>query len=481
MSSSHEHDLNLYREANALALEILELTKAGLLVTLRFLDMALCQLVPQSQPIMALATDGRLLYYDTSYILDRYKNSREDVNREYLHMIMHCIFHHPFIETLLDVECWDLACDIAAEAATLELNVKIAATGKDAPQKKVITDLQRQLKFLTAEKLYRHFLDQNLSPEKKKQMQELFYRDSHTFWHNPGDGKQDSKVNAKDKKTGDQDIENNNTANLSGNNETDEGEQSQEGVNNTASGLSGIKKAWQQISERAQVDLETISKQWGKDSSNLLQSIHNVTREKYDYSQFLKKFSVMGEVMKVNEDEFDYIFYTYGLKLYKRIPLIEPLEYKETKLVREFVIAIDTSGSCSGELVQKFIEKTYNILLETESFFSKVNIHIIQCDTVIQEDYKITNRAEFDNFIRDVKLKGFGGTDFRPVFDYVDRLITQKEFSNLKGLIYFTDGHGTFPQQKPAYESAFIFLDDDYGTPAVPPWAIKLVLGSYDI
>lgn len=78
----------------------------------------------------------------------------------------------------------------------------------------------------------------------------------------------------------------------------------------------------------------------------------------------------------------------------------------------------------------------------SESFFEQVNIHIIQCDSVIQEDHKITNEEEFDDYIGKMVLKGFGGTDFRPVFDYVDSL---KDFNNLKGLIYFTDGWGLFP------------------------------------
>ncbi len=103
------------------------------------------------------------------------------------------------------------------------------------------------------------------------------------------------------------------------------------------------------------------------------------------------------------------------------------------------MIAIDTSGSVEGELVQKFVQKTYNILKSTESFFSKINLHIIQCDADIQQDVKITNQDEFDEYLKSMKIHGLGGTDFRPVFQYVDKLIEQKEFTNLKGLIYFTD------------------------------------------
>ena len=78
-------------------------------------------------------------------------------------------------------------------------------------------------------------------------------------------------------------------------------------------------------------------------------------------------------------------------------------------------------------------------------------------------------------------LKGFGGTDFRPVFQYVDELRRKKEFDNLKGLIYFTDGYGTFPEKKPDYDAAFVFIDDEYGQPEVPVWAIKLILQKDEI
>ena len=168
------------------------------------------------------------------------------------------------------------------------------------------------------------------------------------------------------------------------------------------------------------------------------------------------------------------------LSLYKNIPLIEPLEYKEVKHIREFVIVIDKSGSVKGDTVQAFIQKTYNILKQQESFFTKVNIRIIQCDCEIQSDVKITSEQEFDNYISDMELKGFGGTDFRPVFEYVNELRRNKEFVDLRGLIYFTDGYGDFPE-KPDYKTAFVFLEDNFNNPDIPAWAIKVVLSSVKI
>ena len=242
-----------------------------------------------------------------------------------------------------------------------------------------------------------------------------------------------------------------------------------------------MEQAWKDISQRMQMDLETFSKQQGDRAGALTQNLQAVNRETYDYTAFLKKFAVRGEVMRLDPDEFDYVYYTYGLKLYQNMPLIEPLEYREVKRIREFVIAIDTSGSTSGELVQKFVQKTHNVLKSTESFFSKINLHILQCDADIQEDVKITSQEEFDAYLKTMTIKGLGGTDFRPVFARVDELRRKKEFQNLRGLIYFTDGYGDFPEKKPDYDAAFVFVEDEYNNPDVPPWAIKLVLQKDEI
>ena len=211
-------------------------------------------------------------------------------------------------------------------------------------------------------------------------------------------------------------------------------------------------------------------------AGSLIQNLQEVTRERYDYTDFLKRFAVMGEAITVNEDEFDYVYYTYGLNRYGNMPLIEPLEYKEVKRIKDFVIAIDTSGSVMGAEVQSFLQKTYNILKQEESFFSRINIHIIQCDAEIQNDYVIHTQEDFDEYIRTMDIHGLGGTDFRPVFDYVNHLVEEKQLVNLKGILFFTDGYGVFPDYKPDYLTAFIFVRNNYEVPEVPAWAIKLVL-----
>ena len=227
--------------------------------------------------------------------------------------------------------------------------------------------------------------------------------------------------------------------------------------------------------------METFAKAQEEEAGDLVKKLQVENRKKYDYKSFLRQFSIMREEMQVDVDSFDYGFYTYGLQVYGNMPLIEPQEWKEVKKIQEFVIAIDTSMSCSKELVQIFLEQTYAILKESESFFKKVKIHLIQCDSKVQSDVIITCEEDLLTYMDDLTIKGGGGTDFRPVFEYVDELIEQKYFYHLKGLVYFTDGYGEFPVLRPNYDTAFVFLEQDYEDVNVPPWAIKLILQPEDL
>lgn len=182
--------------------------------------------------------------------------------------------------------------------------------------------------------------------------------------------------------------------------------------------------------------------------------------------------------MQVSDEEFDYVTYSSGMALYDGLALVEPLEYRDARSIKDFVIAIDTSGSTYNDLVDRFLTKTFNILMQRDSFFSRVNIHIIQCDTAIQQDVVIHSEADLRNYVRNMSVHGGGGTDFRPVFSYVDALRNSGELRDIKGLIYFTDGLGTYPSGKPDYETAFVFVGSGSGLiePVVPAWAIKIEL-----
>ena len=86
-----------------------------------------------------------------------------------------------------------------------------------------------------------------------------------------------------------------------------------------------------------------------------------------------------------------------------------------------------------------------------------------------------------ERYLQNFTVKGFGGTDFRPAFTYVNALIKRGEFHRLKGLIYFTDGEGIYPVSRPPYETAFVFIRGMGNDSEVPPWAIRLMLEPEDL
>ncbi|WP_312104053.1 VWA-like domain-containing protein, partial [Lachnoclostridium sp.] len=233
---------------------------------------------------------------------------------------------------------------------------------------------------------------------------------------------------------------------------------------------------WKDISEKLKTDLETYQANNPKATESLLKGIGAANREIYDYQTFLRKFAVYKERLQVDEDSFDYGFYTYGIEHYGNIPFIEPLEYKDEMRVEEIVIAIDTSGSCASDLIYRFLKETIKILKSTETFHDKFRIHLIQCDDEIREHKILTNLMELNQYMEHFQVKGFGNTDFRPVFEYMKELKQMGELKRLKGLLYFTDGYGTFPNKQPEYETAFIFVRNQYEEDKVPVWAMKVVL-----
>lgn len=420
------------QKISSLAARVMTLAHDDILIHLRFFDLALSGMeVKERRNMDCLAADGQVLYYDPVYVLKTYYENPEMITRIYLHVLLHHIFLHSFRYDKLESEKWDLAADIAVENVIIQMEMSGASLRTDEEAVRKLKVLREDIGQLTAERIYRYLRNNPMTPGEYEELQRLFMRDVHTLWK-------------------------------------------------PAEQIEITREQWQKISERVKADLKSFTRA-ASGADALQKNLEESTRDRYDYSKILRRFMTMGEDITINEEEFDYVYYTYGLKSYGNLPLIEPLEYREAHKIKEFVIAIDTSASCRGPLVKAFLQKTYSILKSTESFFHKINVHIIQCDNEVQSDVRITNDEDFEKFIRYGKLNGFGATDFRPVFAYVERLKEQGEFENLKGMIYFTDGYGIYPERMPEYDVIFAFLEEDEHRAPVPPWSLKVILESGDL
>lgn len=411
--------------------KILSVSRNELYLKMRFLDVALSSLAfVMDVGADGLGTDGLSLYYHPQYLGGLYREDRVRVNRLYLHLVLHGIFRHVSRRKGRGERIYSLACDIAAESIIDGMQHRCILRSRSLLRRETYRRLHRELKVLAADKVYGALLGYGLSEEELARLEAEFRADDHSYWPK------------EDEKKMQEEIEN----------------------------------RWKDVSERMETEMETFSGEMSPGAGDFIGQLRVENRERFDYRQFLRKFSVLREETGVDEDSFDYGFYTYGLSLYGNLPLVEPLEWKEAQKVEEFAVVIDTSMSCSGELVKKFLEETYDVLSENNSFFRKVNIHVIQCDDRVQTDKEITCGEELRAYMENLELRGEGGTDFRPGFAYVEELMRRHVFGRLGGLIYFTDGKGIYPAKMPPFQTAFVFLEEDYEDMDVPPWAMKVVL-----
>ena len=330
-----------------LAREILRLTRSTLLIHMRFLESALVRFVPGDETVTPeMATDGKFLYYNSIHICRLFKTSPQLVCRDYMHLTLHCIFRHLFVGEKLNGELWDLACDIAVEHLITGLGIKSLYAERQEKQSWLTDKLKEQMPRLTAERIYRYLVEQDLPPQEIGRIREYFYADDHRIWHRqPEAGSGGDRGESRDKtqngadsasELGDMSGEDEFTPPEDGESEerrasggSDTGERRDSGDNEgmtwQANENPGDRPAmtpqeteqmWKKISERIRVDLDTSANSYGENTGDFVSAIGEVNREKIDYAAFLRRFAVLGENMQINDDEFDYIFYTYGMKLY---------------------------------------------------------------------------------------------------------------------------------------------------------------------
>lgn len=106
------------------------------------------------------------------------------------------------------------------------------------------------------------------------------------------------------------------------------------------------------------------------------------------------------------------------------------------------MVAIDTSGSVDETLLGTFLGEVSSVMQQYPNY----EIDLITADAKIQS-HKVFLPGEALEY----EVSGGGGTDFRPVFEYIDKNINYPTL-----LIYFTDGEGTFPREEAAYDVLWV-------------------------
>ncbi|MBQ8007792.1 MAG: hypothetical protein IJ245_09220, partial [Lachnospiraceae bacterium] len=342
------NDENINNRISELAKKVFDLARDSIIVKYRFFDKTLAALkIEEDNSIGTYISDMGRLVYNPARLLNDYKEDPDFAVRLLLHVIFHNIFLHYSRKDIANREYWDLACDIAVENTILAMDSGYERPG-DTQVQIILSKLNKWVPKLTAEYLYREFMVGGISSDSAGEYKRLFSPDVH--YTRPNNKKEEIIISQED---------------------------------------------WERIARRVSAELKSFSKDVkGKDT--IIINLNEGVRKTYDYDDVIKRFAVMSEEIKVSPDEFDYVYYTYGLANYKNMPLIEPLEYTDENRIRDFVIAVDTSASVKGKLVKGFLEKTYDILTRSSSFSETMNVRIIQCDSEVTSDVTVKDKREIE-------------------------------------------------------------------------------------
>lgn len=441
MSQAVNNAFGVINAASELASDMLGVVHDELLVNYRFMNRPLAKLPVQVQTsVKTCSTDARQLTFSPGFVLQTFENARPLLARAYLHMTLHCLLRHPFPPEGADLLRWSCACD-AAVCALLDQLDSAAIHVDDAERDRELARLVERVGQPTAHELYALFGREGTTDDELARLDLLFGMDAHDPWM-PQDL---PSADASEPDESDADAEE-------------------------------LKELWEKIAR--QTEMDRAAEQAGADDSAASLSIAQLEADPMGLDELLRQFATPSELIKVNPDEFDYIYYTYGLATYGNVPLVEPLEYCDSPHVRDFVIAIDTSGSVDQELVELSVSRACGMLLAESAFDVASRVRVMQCDMRIQDERLLVGPRDVGAYLDGLELRGRGGTDLRPVFDRVDELVESGEIADMAGLVYFTDGLGDFPDHAPAYDTAFVFVDK---LGPAPTWATSVLAYSDEL
>lgn len=388
--------------------------------------------------IETIATDGYYLYFNPEYIINTYKTNKNMLYVSILHILIHCLLRHFTKKQFTYHQLFDASMDITVYLMLSDLGF---VTQKAKNQLlNSMPELKNLLKTNTKNpsvNIYNEALNNEKLQQELMGNISLYELDNHIYW-----------TKLKKNKAQGQGVQPN------------------------------LIKTWIRLFNEVGEQLISSGILQGKGTGCFTASFlgEDMEESQVSYEEFLRRFASFEEVMKIDQDEFDLIWYTTGLEMYDEMPIIEYNEVKEDYVLNEFVLAIDTSGSCSGSVMENFLSQTIKIFKDMEIKNRKVKIKIIQCDDEIVDEKDIASQFDIENYISDFEAFGFGGTDFNPVFDRIKELQSEGFLQNLKGLIYLSDGYGAFPPEKPPYETVFVIPPDEFENEMIPDWVTTVNL-----
>ena len=172
--------------------KILEHTRNEIYLELRFLEIALSQLVPKADDtVQTFATDGAYLCFSSEQVLRVFRQNAFFLNRVYLHTVLHCLFSHLWIGGSRPPRLWQLACDIAVEYVIDGMDKQCTRRILSFTRKELYAKLQAKEGAVSAAVIYRMLKEMETQEDGMEQLlllEQEFYTDDHRYWPRQREG-----------------------------------------------------------------------------------------------------------------------------------------------------------------------------------------------------------------------------------------------------------------------------------------------------
>ncbi len=356
------------------------------------------------------ATDARALYFNHEFIAGL---SLGQVQFVLAHEALHCGLSHFARREHRDRRRWDVACDYA-------VNQLLEIDGLEQPPG---TLLDAAFDGMTAEEIYPCI-------DKDDDQQPM---DQHLY-DGPRDADNNDDASGEDTRDGDAD----------GSDASDSPESAEDEPGDGGQGFADATQKPQPLTEAEQDQLDT---QWqqrlagaaqqamaaGKLKGNAARMVERLLRPSVPWRSLLARHMSSSARTDYN--------------------IMRPSQRREGDAILpslyarqiNIVVALDTSGSVKSEEFDLF-------LAEVNAIKGSLNARItmLACDSELDENCP-WHFETWEAMHLPAQIRGGGGTDFRPVFDWLDANSVTQDL-----LIYFTDARGRFPERPPAVTTLWL-------------------------
>ena len=416
---------------------------------------AVYALPEQVRPIPGpLSTDGSTLWFHPETVVADFRKDRDSVARQLLHETSHCLLSHLDLrDGFPDSRPFDCAADLKAAQFAEGLCGTVFAVNHNG--RNGFSDFER---IPHLHPLYETLQQDHYEGNHYRQSAKGVRFDDHTLWSSrtqiaPAEGMSNAP-------SADGDVQ---TSAQSGQGNAD---------------CTANAPDWDRIRQ------SMLDGSYGKlpgTCSGLLAETFSVEQRGMSFDDFLRRFAAPEERMLLDPDTFDVRWYHLGLEYYGDTPLLEPSELSEPPLPDDIVVALDVSGSCLGATCKRFLQELLGILRDISAGAPRFRVYLLLCDTMIQKEILLETAEQVETLFADFTVTGFGGTDFRPVFDRVARLREEGVLPRVRGLLYLTDSYGAYPSHPTDYPTAFLIPAEDQGyLPRGTEWITRLYLNETD-